>query len=106
LYVFAVGPDGVPGVAGVSVKVVVAVWAGSFASPEYVAVTGYVPDGSEVEVGQLVADPSVYEQSFVPLLVNVIVPVAVVGRPVAVSETLVPTGALDGVACAAMMSGV
>ena len=66
-------------------------------SPEYAAVTGYVPGASVVAVWQLVA-VSVATQSVVAPDVNVTVPVASPGSPLTDSVSCDPNGMLAGAA--------
>jgi hypothetical protein len=72
-----------------------AVW---LLSPEYAAVTAYVPGASVADVWQL-DDASVAMQSVTPLDVNVTVPVAPSGIPdtdsVSVLPNATPAGAAD-----------
>ena len=64
-------------------------------SPEYVAVTGYVPMASDVEVRQLTTG-NVATHSVVPPDAKVTVPVAPVGSPDSESVSAVPKPTLAG----------
>jgi hypothetical protein len=66
-----------------------------FASPEYVAVTGYVPGISVGDVAQLAAG-SKATQSVAPPDVNVTVPVALPESPETESVSWAPNAMLDG----------
>jgi hypothetical protein len=66
-----------------------------FTSPEYVAVTGYVPVTSVADVAQL-ATGSVATHNGAPADVNVIVPVAFTGRPDTERVSCAPKAMLDG----------
>ena len=66
-------------------------------SPGYVAVTGYVPATSDVDVWQLKVGSSVV-QSVAPADLNVTVPVASPGRPAIDSVSALPYGMLAGAA--------
>jgi hypothetical protein len=66
-----------------------------FASPEYVAVTGYVPGTKLADVAQLAAG-SVATHSVAPPEVKVTVPVAVPESPETESVSLAPNAMLDG----------
>ena len=66
-------------------------------SPEYVAVTGYAPGVSVVDVWQLSAGRSAVH-SVDPPEVKVTLPVASPGRPASDSVSAVPNGTLAGAA--------
>jgi hypothetical protein len=84
---------------GDTVNEVVAVDPALRPPPEYVAVIGYVPPGSPVDVVQLVVG-SVTAHSVEPPDAKVTVPVAPPGRPDSASIELDPYGTVDGVALA------